>query len=99
MPLPIAIMGWSAFIGSTIGTMAFRLFSALGIGVAVYAGVDTLVGNGQSYIQTQFASINSTIPAVFDTVAYLGVDKGLSMIFASAVAVTAIKPLKWVLKS
>jgi len=98
MPLPIAIMGWSAFLASTIGTLAFRLFSALGIGVAVYSGVGVLVGNAEAFVKARFSDINNTIPAVFDLMTFLGLDMALSMIFASMVAVTAIQPLKWVKK-
>lgn len=98
MPLPLVALGWSAFLASTIGTLAFRLFSALGIGIATYTGVSILITNGENFIKARFAEVNSTIPAVFDTLTYIGVDQGLSMIFSAAVAASAIQSLRWVKK-
>lgn len=98
MPLPIALMGWSAFIASTIGTMAFRLFAALGIGVATYSGSQVIISNAETFIKAKFADINSTFPAVFDLIVYVGIDQAFAIIFSAVVAVMAITPLKWVKK-
>jgi hypothetical protein len=99
MPAPLVAIFWSSFLGSMLPKIIFRGLAALGIGVVVYQGMDTLFQNGSTYIQGKFGDIQGVIPAVFELITYLKVDVALSMVIAAAISVTAIKPIRWVMKS
>jgi hypothetical protein len=87
-----------AFFGKFIETIVFRGLAALGIGIAVYSGMDTLVDTMKTYIQARFTDVNALIPQVFDLLVYIQIDVALQMVFSAFVAVTAIAPIRWVYK-
>lgn len=74
----------SAITGSLVG----RALLALGIGYVTFKGADTSVGWLLTQIKTNISALD---PRIVQFLAFLWVDKAISMIFASYTAAAAIR--------
>jgi hypothetical protein len=68
------------FLGSSLGSIVFRVFSLLGIGVMAYAGFDILIDEVVDLFLAQAADLPADSKKMLG---YLNFDKAMSMIFSA----------------
>lgn len=85
MPLLMSLLGGLLTIA---GSMVGRILLALGMGYVSYSGFDLLVG----WLLNQIKSDISSMPAeVVQFLAYLWVDRAITMVFAAYSAAIVVK--------
>jgi hypothetical protein len=84
MPALVAMFGVG--IKLLMAYAVTRLFLALGLAYVTYQGLDTLLSNIQSQIQSDYGSLSAS---VFAIISMCGADKAISIIF-SAIAIRMV---------
>ena len=75
---------------NVVGTLAGRVLLALGIGFATYKGADIALVALMNQVKMSFTGVPSEVSGFL---AFLWVDKALSLLFSSFTAALAIKTL------
>lgn len=90
MPLPavlapLAPVIWGAFL-TIIGSVVFRVLTAVGIGFATFHGVDRIQRNIKAEIMTAFSDLP---PQVYQLAAYIGLGTCVNIVL-SAIAIRVV---------
>lgn len=96
MALPL-LLG-PAIIGAmsvAIGSLAWRVVIALGIGVVSYTGVTSMVDTMRGSVISNMSGIGGD---VIGLIAYLWIDKGLTVIFSAVTILLSMRILTGTLK-
>lgn len=80
MPLPAAAGFLAFFLGTSLASIVFRVFSLIGIGIIGYVGADTFFDSAVQLLRDQFEGLPETFT---NTLGYIELDTGLSMILSA----------------
>ena len=99
--MPIFLAALMGGLINIAGTIAGRVFIALGMSVVTYQGMDVVL----TFLKNQAVSNIQSLPAdMVSLIAYLGVGQAISIIFSALVVRQTLEGLtsgtfkKWVLK-